>query len=126
MAKKSKNTATQVGYISKASLKNTRVPPRKARLVVDLIRGHSVEQALELLYTSDKKTAPVLRKLLLSAVANAKKQSEVDVDELFVRRAWVNEGRVLGRLMPRAHGRGAPIRKRYSHIHVELDEKGAR
>ena len=121
MAKEAKNT----GYISKATLSNMRVSPRRARLVVDLIRGRTVGSALDVLEFNDKKTAPFLKKLILSAVANASDQSSVDVDELFVKRAWVNEGRVLKRFLPRAHGRATPIRKRHSSITVILDEIGA-
>ena len=78
--------------------------PRKARLVVNMIRGESIERALEILTSCDKKTAPLVRKLLLSAAANAHDRSGVDVDELFVKRAWVDEGRTLSRIMPRARG----------------------
>jgi large subunit ribosomal protein L22 len=114
------------GYISKAKLSHVRVPPRKARLVVDLIRGVKVERALDILDCSDKKTAPILRKLLLSAVANASDRSGVDVDELYVKRVWVDEGRILSRIMPRARGSASPIKKRHSTITVMLDEIGAR
>jgi large subunit ribosomal protein L22 len=118
--------AIKEGYVSKAVLRNMRVSPRKARLVVDMIRGKQVERALDVLTCCDKKTAPVLRKLLLSAVANASEVSGVDVDELYVKRVWVDEGRTLGRIMPRARGMASPIRKRHSNITVMLDEIGAR
>ncbi len=112
------------GYVSRASLNRVHLSPRKARLVVDMIRGIPVGRALDVLSTSDKKTGPLLRKLLLSAIHNAKDRAGVDVDELFVKRAWVNEGATLKRFMPRAHGRATPIRKRYSNITVVLDEIG--
>jgi len=121
MAKK----AMDSGFISKASLKNIRVSPRKARLVVDAVRGQDVSQAIDSLAFMPQRTAPALRKLLLSAVANAK-ESGVDVDELFVKKAWVDEGRKLHRWLPRAHGRATPIKKRSSTITVILDEVGAR
>lgn len=114
--------AAQTGCVSRAVLKNFRVPPRKARLVADVIRGHLVEEAIQLLDFCDKKTAPAIRKLLVSAAANAKNVSNVDVDELVVKRIWVNEGRKFKRFMPRAHGRATPIRKRHSTITVMLDE----
>ena len=114
------------GYVSKAKLSHTRVSPQKARLVVDMIRGKQVEQALDILENSDKKTAPMLKKLLLSAVANASDRSGVDVDELYVKRIWVDEGRTLHRIMPRARGSANPIKKRHSSITVLLDEIGAR
>lgn len=113
------------GSVSKAILRNVRVSPRKARLVVDMIRGNRVETALDVLQNCDKKTAPILKKLLLSAVANAGRNQGVDVDELYVKRAWVDEGRKLMRMMPRAQGRATPIRKRSSTITVVLDEVGA-
>ena len=114
------------GFVSKASLRNFRVSPRKARLVVNMIRGQQVERALEILDCSDKKTAAALKKLVLSAVANAVDRSDIDADELFVKKAWVDEGRTFRRMLPRAHGRATPLRKRHSHIHVVLDELGAR
>ncbi|MFN8390894.1 MAG: 50S ribosomal protein L22 [Bdellovibrionota bacterium] len=120
MAKKSE----AAGYISKAKLSDVRVSPRKARLVVDMIRGRQVDTALDILGNCDKKTAPLVKKLLLSAVANAEK-SDVDVDELFVKTIWVSEGKRLYRSMPRAQGRATPIRKRYSTITLFLDEVGA-
>lgn len=110
------------GYISKASLQNFRVPPRKARLIVDLVRGKRVDVALSNLLACKNKTAPAVHKLIMSAAANASNQSSVDIDDLVVKRAWVDEGRVLKRFMPRAQGRATPIRKRSSHITIVLDE----
>lgn len=110
------------GYVSKAALRNVRVSPRKARLVVDLVRGCQVETALNILNLADKKTAPLLRKLLLSAVANAKERSGINVDELYIKQAWVDGGKILYRFLPRAHGRATKLRKRQSTITVILDE----
>ncbi len=124
MAKKNQKDAAE-GLISKATLSDVRVSPRKARLVVDLIRGKNVNSALDVLTNCDKKTAPLVRKLLLSAVANAEKQTNIDIDELVVKRIWVSEGKRLYRMMPRAQGRATPIRKRYSTITLHLDETGA-
>ena len=115
-------TDNNQGYISKAVLMNARVTPRKARLVADLVRGKRVERAIEYLGNCDKKTAPLINKLIMSAVASAKQQSSVDIDELFVRRIFVDEGRKFKRVMPRAHGRATPIIKRSSSITVVLDE----
>ena len=119
-------TVVQEGYVSKAILSHTRVSPRKARLVVDLIRGKKVERALDVLSFCDKKTAPLLRKLLLSAVANAHDRAGVDVDELYVKSVWVDEGRKYKRIIPRARGSASPIRKRHSSITLLLDEIGAK
>ena len=113
------------GYISKAILRNTRISPRKARLVIDLVRGQHVERAIEILEACDKKTAPLMKKLVMSAVANAKEQSKVDVDELYIKQAWVDMGRTFARVMPRARGMATPIKKRHSTITVVLDEIGA-
>lgn len=121
-SKKISKAKAMEGFVSKASLNNFRVSPRKARLVVDLIRGRGVGQALDILRNCDKKTAPVLKKLLLSALANAA-NSGVDPDGLFVKKAWVSEGTTLKRMMPRAQGRATPIRKRSSRINLELDER---
>jgi large subunit ribosomal protein L22 len=112
------------GFISKATLREVRVSPRKARLVVNLIRGKNVSDALDMLGNCDKKTAPLVKKLLLSAVANAEKQSSVDIDELVVKRIWVSEGKKLYRMIPRAQGRATPVRKRFSSITLHLDEIG--
>ena len=112
------------GYVSRAKLTGFRVSPRKARLVVDLIRGKRVEAALDILNYCEKKTAPVVRKLILSAVSNAS-SSSVDVDELMIRRIWVNQAQTLRRSMPRARGSASPILKRFSTITVELDEIAA-
>ena len=78
--------AKQEGYISRASLRNVRVSPRRARLVVDMVRGKKVEEAIGILDFANKKTAPLLKKLLMSAVANAREQSSVDIDELMVKK----------------------------------------
>ncbi len=112
------------GFISRAILRNFRVSPRKARLVADVVRGKNVEVALANLQGTDRKTAFVLRKLLLSAVSNAKtKNEDLDVDSLFVKSICVDAGRTHKRFMPRAHGRASPIRKRHSTITVLLDEQ---
>lgn len=113
------------GKVASATLRNARISPRKARLVVNMIRGRHVGEALEVLAANDRKGSVLVRKLLLSAVANAKDRAGVDVEELFVKRAWVNEGRVLKRWLPRAQGRATPIRKRHSSITLVLDEVGA-
>ena len=113
-------TKTREAHISKATLNNFKTSPRKARLVVDLVRGKKVDRAIDILEASDKKSAPVLKKLILSAVANA--ADKADVDELFVKSAWVNEGKTIKGMMPRARGSASPIRKRHSRITVLLDE----
>lgn len=119
------NEKVEEGSVSRARLTDFPSSPRKVRLVVDAIRGKKVTQAIELLEFSPQKSAPVLRKLILSAVANAKERTGVELDELYIREAWVDEGKKLGRSLPRAQGRATPIKKRRSHITVVLDESYA-
>ena len=106
----------------KAILKNTRISARKARLVVDMVRGKPVSVALDTLKLANKKAAPLVSKLIESAMANATSTSTVDVDRLIVSEVFVDEGATLKRFLPRAQGRATPIRKRSSHITVKLAE----
>ena len=108
---------------STAKVKYVRVTPRKARLIVDLVRGRGVEDALNVLDATPKRAAQVVAKNLRSAVANAENQQNVDVDRLFIKKAWVDEGPVGARFMPRAQGRATMIQKRTSHITIVLDER---
>ena len=108
---------------AQAKLKNVRLSPRKARLVVDMVRGKGIQDALNILQFSPQKTAPILSKLLKSAVANAEQKGVSDVDQLFVKMVTVDQGPVLRRFMPRAQGRASRIRKPTSHITVVLDVK---
>ncbi len=104
----------------KAILKTYRQSPRKVRLLVDLIRGKKVEQAKTALMFADKKAAGVVLKLLNSAVSNAKNNSSLDIETLFVKTASVDKGVTMKRSMPRARGSAYPINKRTSHILIEL------
>ena len=97
--------------------------PRKARLVVDLIRGRGVGDALTVLDYTPKKAARILAKTLRSAVANAESTGNVDVDDLVVKRAFVDEGPTQKRTLPRAQGRATRIFKRSSHFTVVVGEK---
>jgi len=105
-----------------ATLRYLRVSARKVRLVVDLIRGRSVEDALNLLNFSDKAVAEPVAKLLRSAVANADTAGKYDLDKLVVETAFVNEGSTWRRWLPRAQGRATRIRKRTSHVTLILGE----
>ncbi|MGA1599192.1 MAG: 50S ribosomal protein L22 [bacterium] len=108
---------------AKATLRNVRISPRKARLVVDAIRGLSVPIALARLSNLPNKGARDVIKVLRSAIANADQQdSSVDVDSFVVRTVFVDEGPTLKRFRPRAMGRAYPIRKRTSHITVVVGE----
>ncbi|HWO70326.1 MAG TPA: 50S ribosomal protein L22 [Actinomycetota bacterium] len=102
----------------RATLRYVRVSPRKARRVVDLIRGRHVEEARRILRFSPLGASRDVAKLLDSAVANAERTPGVVAQNLVVERAWVDEGPTLKRWRPRAYGRATRIRKRTSHITV--------
>jgi large subunit ribosomal protein L22 len=115
---------------AKAIARHVGMSPRKVRLVVDQIRGMSVNEAYALLQFSKKGAAEPVGKTLRSAVANAQVKSQeegsaLDVDDLFVREAFVDEGPTLRRWRAAAQGRAAPRRKRSSHITVVVDTKEA-
>lgn len=111
---------------TRAVLKFVRVPPRKARLVIDLIRGRDVEQALTIIRFTPKRAARVIGKVLKSAMANAHHNHGArELDRLFVKAAFVDEGPRWKRWTPRAMGRATPIRKRTSHITIILGERSA-
>ncbi|AQM18685.1 50S ribosomal protein L22 [Vibrio anguillarum] len=100
-----------------------RISPQKARLVADLIRGKSVDQALEILTFSNKKAAVLVKKVLESAIANAEHNEGADIDDLNVAKIFVDEGPVMKRIMPRAKGRADRILKRSSHITVVVADR---
>ena len=109
---------------SVALLKFARISPRKVRLVADTIRGKDVSEAMEMLKFMQKRSAPIIGRLIWSAVNNAKEmKSAVDPDQLFIKHITVDGGPTLRRWRPRAHGRATRIRKRTSHIRVVLDER---
>lgn len=111
-----RRTDTQV--VSTASARFQRVSPRKARYVCDLIRGMTVAEAQAALSLIHRPSAvPIIARLLKSAVANSQ---HPDADELVVGRIWVDGGPMLKRWRPRAFGRAARIRKRMSHITIQL------
>lgn len=103
---------------TKAILRGARISAQKVRLVADQVRGLPVGRAESLLRFSEKKAAQIVRKILLSAVANAENNDGADVDELTVARIFVDEGPTMKRFHARAKGRGARILKRTSHITV--------
>ena len=108
---------------ARAVSRHLRIAPRKARGVVDLIRGKNVGDALMVLDFLPRKGARLVAKTLKSVIANAESQQRVDVDRLYVRRITVDGGATLKRFMPRAHGRATPILKRTSHITIVVDER---
>lgn len=109
---------------SKAIVRYVRITPRKVRLVSDLVRGKSVNEALTILrFNSRKRTAKTISTLLESAVANAEQQGRVDVDNLFIKTLLVDQGPTLKRFASRAKGQGMRILKKTSHISVVLEER---
>ena len=100
-----------------------RLSPRKARLIMDQIRGKQVEEAINLLSFAPQKSAFVIKKLVNSAVANAEQNNELDVDKLYIKRVFADQGPSLKRFRARALGRASRIRKRTSHLTVVLGEK---
>ena len=107
----------------KAVAKNVRLTPRKVRLVLDLVRGKDVKEALAILKFTPRNTAPVVSKLIKSAVANATNNHQMNEEKLYVKTIYANEERVLKRWMPRAKGSASQILKRSSHITVVVDER---
>lgn len=104
----------------KAILKSYRQAPRKVRLVANLIKGKTVPRALVELDVLPKRASGPMRKLLMSAVANAKENDGIDLVDLFVKEVRVDQGTILKRFMPKAHGSASPIHKHTSHIMIEL------
>jgi large subunit ribosomal protein L22 len=107
----------------KALLTNYRQSPRKVRLLADLVRGKQVDKAVHDLEFSHKRAAAPFVKLIKSAVANARHNSNIESAGLIVKEVQVNKGIVMKRMMPRAMGRGARINKRTSHLTVVLAEE---
>ena len=99
-----------------------RIAPRKARLILDLIRGRDVDDALALLKFSKKRAAVLVDKVVRSAVANAGEQ-EADTGALYVKEAWADPGPTMKRFMPKDRGKAYNIMKRTSHLVVTLDER---
>ena len=106
-----------------AKANTIRIAPRKARLVVDLIRGKEIKEARAILMFTPKAASPVILKVLNSAVANAENNNNKKLEDLFVKEVYVNEGSRLKRLLPRAKGKGDIIKKRTCHITVVVAEK---
>ena len=107
----------------KAKLRFARVSAQKARLVVDMVRGKDVNEALKILTFTKKKTGYLVKKLLQSAVANATQKQTVDPDNLYVKYIMVDQGPSLKRFTPRAQGRATEIKKKMSHMTIVVDER---
>jgi large subunit ribosomal protein L22 len=100
-----------------------RVTPRKARRVVDLIRGLPADEAQAVLAFAPQSASDTVGKVLASAIANAGQHEQLDTGSLVVSRAWVDEGPTMKRFRPRAQGRGYRINKRTSHITVIVSDE---
>lgn len=108
---------------AKATANTVRIAPRKVRLVVDLIRGKSVAEAISILKFTPRSASPVVEKVLMSAIANAEHNYDLEAENLVITEAYVNEGATLKRFRPRAKGSASPINKRTSHVTVVVSEK---
>lgn len=107
---------------AKAIAKGVRTTPRKARLVIDLVRGKNVSEAEIILSNMNKESARLIKKVLLSAVANAENNLELDRSTLFVKEAYINEGQTLKRARFGSRGHIDPIKKRTSHITIVVSD----
>ena len=108
---------------AKAIAKGVRIAPRKARLVIDLIRGKNVDEADKILTNLNKEASRIIKKVLTSAVANAENNLNLDKNNLYVSEAFINEGQTLKRMRFGSRGRIDPIKKRTSHITVIVSER---
>jgi len=108
---------------ARAVARYLRVSPFKARQVADLIRGKDVDEAVGILRYTNKKSAPMISKVLKSAIANAEHNYDMDTDALYVSEIYVDEGPIIKRMQPRAYGRADIRRHRTSHITVVVRER---
>ncbi len=108
---------------ARAKVSYARIAPRKARIVIDLIRNKPVGVALGILKNTPKAASYIVEKLLNSAIANAENNHNMSADNLYVKEIFADPGPILKRIQPRAQGRAFRINKRTSHITVVLAEK---
>ena len=122
---KEKTAARRAGADKRpqAHAKYVRISPRKVKIVIDLIRGKSAEEAQAILRFTPKAAAPVVLKVLNSAIANAENNLEMNKKDLYVAEVYANPGPTLKRYIARSRGSASPILKRTSHISVVLDQK---
>ncbi len=100
-----------------------RIAPRKARLILDLVRGRDVDDAISMLKFAKQRASGMVEKVIRSAVANANEQHVAPRNTLYVAKAWVDPGPIIKRFQPKDRGKAYPIKKRTSHLVVELDER---
>lgn len=106
----------------RATAKHIRISSRKCQIVVDLIRGKQVDDALAILKFTPKAASPVVEKVLLSAIANAENNLELDRSALYVAECYANQGATMKRYHPASRGMASPRLKRTSHVTVVLDQ----
>jgi large subunit ribosomal protein L22 len=109
--------------VYRASHRYARISPRKARLLMDLVRGRDVDDAITLLRFSKQRASGMIEKVIRSAVANANERPAPPRNTLFVAKAWVDPGPVIKRFQPKDRGKAYPIKKRTSHLIVALDQR---
>jgi large subunit ribosomal protein L22 len=110
---------------SKASLKFARISARKIKIVIDLIRGKKVDEALAILKYTPKAASPLVEKVLKSAIANAENNHNMKSDSLYIAQIYANQGPTMKRIRAATQGRANRIRKRTSHLEIVLKEKEA-
>ncbi len=107
---------------ARAELRHARISARKAKIVLDTVKGKKANEAVAILKYTNKAAAPMIEKLLKSAMANAVNNHSMDETKLYIAEAYANQGPTMKRIMPRAQGRANRIRKRTSHITIVLKE----
>ena len=107
-----------------ASHRYARISPRKARLIMDLVRGRDVDDAISMLRFAKQRASGMVEKVIRSAVANANEQDVAPRNTLYVAKAWADPGPIIKRFQPKDRGKAYSIKKRTSHLVVELDQRG--
>ena len=107
----------------RAVLRHVRISSRKVRIVINLIRNKSIEEARAILKNTNKAASPILLKLLNSAIANAVNNNNLDAESLYIAETYANQGSTLKRIRPRAQGRANRINKRTSHVTIVVRER---
>ncbi|MGH7791830.1 MAG: 50S ribosomal protein L22 [Thermodesulfobacteriota bacterium] len=110
--------------VSRAMHKYARTSPKKVRVILDLIRGSGVEDAFSILASLRRRPAPIVAKLLKSAVANAAEKGHTGTESLYIKEAYASQGPVLKRIRPRAMGRAFSRKRKMSHLTIVLEERG--
>ena len=110
-----------MAYVAKHRF--ARIAPRKARLIMDLVRGRDVDDAISMLKFAKQRASGMVEKVIRSAVANANEQDTAPRNTLYVAKAWADPGPIIKRFQPKDRGKAYPIKKRTSHLVVEIAER---